>query len=98
MPSQDAAIPRGRAGRNGAAIDDQANYDNANYDNANYDKPDRLEQIEAAVRWIQTRDLLFKRIAALQARNGHLRATKNRKRKAPPAGSAPALTASKRNR
>jgi hypothetical protein len=93
MPSQDAAVPRGRAGRNGAAIDDQANYDNANYDNT-----DRLEQIEAAVRWIQTRELLFKRIAALQARNGHLRATKNRKRKAPPAGSAPALTASKRNR
>jgi hypothetical protein len=83
MPSQDATIPRGRAGRNGAAIDDQT---------------DRLEQIEAAVRWIQTRELLFKRIAALQTRNGLLRATKNRTRKAPPAGSAPALTASKRNR
>jgi hypothetical protein len=83
MPSQGETFPRGRAGRNGAAIDDQT---------------DRLEQIEAAVRWIQTRDLLFKRIAALQARNGLLRATKNDKRKAPPVGSAPALTASKRNR
>jgi hypothetical protein len=103
MPSRGETIPRGRAGRHGAAIDDQANYDNANYENANYENAnyentDRLDQIEAAVRWIQTRELLFKRIAALQTRNGLLRATKNRTRKAPPAGSAPALTASKRNR
>jgi hypothetical protein len=80
MPSQGATIPRGRAGRNGAAIDDQANYDHANYDNANYDNTDRLEEIKAAIKWIQTREVLFKRIAALQARNDRLRARKNGKR------------------
>jgi hypothetical protein len=57
-----------------------------------------IEQIEAAIRWIQTREVLFKRIAALQARNGLLRTGRNGKRKAPPDGSAPAVTASKRNR
>jgi hypothetical protein len=74
MPSQGANGSRwragraGRGGRNGAEIDHQ---------------PDRRDQIEAAIQWIQTRQALFKRIAALQARIDRLRARKNGKIRAP---------------
>jgi hypothetical protein len=76
-------MPHSRAGRNGAAIGDHA---------------DRRDQIEAAIRWIQTREVLFKRIAALQAKNDFLRANKNGRTKAPRVGKARALTVPKRNR
>jgi hypothetical protein len=76
-------MPSWRAGRNGAAIDDQT---------------DRHDQIEAAIRWIQTREALFKRIAALQAKTDLLPAKKNGKTKAPRVGRARALTAPRRNR
>jgi hypothetical protein len=67
----------GSRGRNGADIDDQS---------------DRNDQIEAAVRWIQARQALFKRIAASHARTDRLRArkggnSKNGKMRAPRDGS-----------
>jgi hypothetical protein len=76
-------------GRNGADIDHQA---------------DRRDQIEAAVTWIQARQALFKRIAALQARIGRVRvrtngkARTNGKTQAPRVRTAETLTAAKRNR
>lgn len=72
MPRQSANGPDWHAGRNGADIDHQA---------------DRRDEIEAAVRWIQARQALFKRIAASQARTDRLRARKNGKMKAPQVGS-----------
>jgi hypothetical protein len=83
MASRGATLPRWRAGRNGAAIDHQT---------------DRRDQIEAAIRWLQARDVLFKRIAALQSKNDLLRARKNGKTKPSRVESARALTASKKNR
>jgi hypothetical protein len=71
MPPQGADGSRWRAGRNGADIDR---------------RPDRRDQIEAAIRWLQTRRALFKRIMALQARIDRLRARKNGKIKAPRVG------------
>jgi hypothetical protein len=62
----------GSRGRNGADIDRQA---------------DRNDQIEAAVRWIQARQALFKRIAASHARTDRLARkngnSKNGKMRAP---------------
>jgi len=71
MPRQGADGSTWHAGRNGADIDDQA---------------DRRDQIEVAIRWIQTRQMLFKRIAALQARIERRRARKNGKTKATRSG------------
>jgi hypothetical protein len=68
MSPRGADGSRWRAGCNGADIDHQS---------------DRRDQIEAAIQWIQTRQALFKRIAALQARIDRLRASKNGKIKAP---------------
>ncbi len=76
-------MPRWRAGLNGAAIDHQTG---------------RRDQIEAAIRWIQARERLFKRIAALQARIDVPRAKRNGKTKAPQVGEARAIAVPKRNR
>jgi hypothetical protein len=64
---------------------------------------DRHDQIEAAIKWIQTREALFKRIAAWQAKTDLLRVRKNVVRKngkieAPRVERARALTAPRRNR
>ena len=76
-------MARWRAGRNGAAIDHQSG---------------RRDEIEAAIGWIQARERLFKRIAALQARIDLSRAKRNGKTKVPQVVGARALTAPKRNR
>jgi hypothetical protein len=71
MPRQGADGSERHAGRNGADIDRQA---------------DRRDQIEVAIRWIQTRQMLFKRIAALQARIDRRKARKNGKTEATRSG------------
>jgi hypothetical protein len=73
MPLQGDTMPRWRAGLNGAAIDHQTV---------------RRDQIEAAIGWLQARERLFKRIAALQARIDLSRAKRNGKTKVPQAGGA----------
>jgi hypothetical protein len=59
---------------------------------------DPRDQIEAALRWLQTREALLKRIAALQARIGRLRVKKNGKTQAAQVRRARPLTVPKRNR
>jgi hypothetical protein len=56
-------MPNRRPRAEGAAVDPQA---------------DRRAQIEAAIQWIQTRELVFKRIAALASANGVVRGKRNR--------------------